>query len=82
MFYLPLFGLSFPFPITCVIFILAMHLTGSPGLIRVQWEHYARLVLRLTLLFGYLPYVCTIYIIPSSCFLSAYFYMWGLTRAK
>lgn len=40
------------------------------------------LVLRLTLLFGYLPYVFTIYIIPCSCFLSAYFYMWGLTRAK
>ena len=49
MFYLSLFGLSFPFPIICVIFFLAMHLTGFPGLICVQWEHYICLVLRLTL---------------------------------
>lgn len=81
-FIFPYFGLSFLFPIIYVIFFLAMHLTDFPGLICVQWEHYVCLVLRLTLLFGYLPYVFTIYIIPCSCFLSAYFYMWGLTRAK
>lgn len=49
MFYLSLFGLSFPFPIIYVVFFLAMHLTGFPGLICVQWEHYICLVLRLTL---------------------------------
>lgn len=81
-FIFPCFGLSFLFPLIYFIFFLAMHLTGFPDLICVQWEHYVCLVLRLTLLFGYLPYVFTIYIIPCSCFLSAYFYMWGLTRAK
>lgn len=82
MLYLFLFGLSFPFPIIYIIFFSGCALNRLHKFNFCLVGAVCFLGFEVDTLVGYWPYVFAIYIIPSSCFLSAYFYMWGLTRVK